>query len=87
MSVAISETKHAHIVDQYMHASAIFKFSIPENKLSEYDRNQTMCMGKDGNSWSHELCETRVEKSKIQKIEIMCSCNLMRAQSVAVFND
>jgi hypothetical protein len=66
ISVAISETKHAHIVDQYLHTSAIFKFSIPENKLSAYDRNQTKCMGKDGNSWSDELCETRVEKSKSQ---------------------
>ena len=65
----------------------MFSFVLSEEKLVKYDKEQTRCMGREGNSWNDQLCDTKVENNLMKEIEIRCSCNMMRAESVAVFND
>ena len=65
ISLAVSETLHAHFIDQYLQENVIFNFIVPDDKLGDYDSNQTKCMGRADNYWSEDFCETRVDTRKV----------------------
>ena len=55
-----------------MQATVIFSFVLSEENLVKYDKEQTKCMGREGNSWDDQLCETKVEINLMKDIEIRC---------------
>lgn len=60
LSIIVTDTRHAHALEQYMQSTVKFAFVITDEttRLNQYDANQTLCMGWENGQWSAEACMT-----------------------------